>query len=102
MKLKTWCLGLFCLLTLVSVGVADDRPKTRAEVLRLLQDLKYQHGQIALPGGVAKLNLPTNISYLDPKDADTVLVKLWGNPPGSKTLGMLPGRSPFAPRKMVM
>jgi uncharacterized membrane-anchored protein len=89
MKLKTWCLGLFCLLTLVSVGVADDRPKTRAEVLRLLQDLKYQHGQIALPGGVAKLNLPTNISYLDPKDADTVLVKLWGNPPGSKTLGML-------------
>ena len=90
MKLNAWCVGGLGLLTLVSVALADDRPKTREEFLKLLDGLKYQHGQINLPGGVARLNLPTNISYLDPNDTETVLVKLWGNPPSeTKHLGML-------------
>lgn len=56
---------------------------------KLVRGLKYQHGIIKLPGNVATLNLPTNVCYLDPGDASTVLVKIWGNPPGMTTLGML-------------
>jgi uncharacterized membrane-anchored protein len=52
--------------------------------------LKFQNGEIKLKDGLATLKVPTNFRYLDPDQADTVLVKLWGNPPSrEKTLGML-------------
>ena len=51
--------------------------------------LHYQTGKIALPNGIATLDLPANFRYLAPADADTVLSEAWGNPPGSKTLGMI-------------
>ncbi len=51
--------------------------------------LNFQHGEIALPNGVATLNVPDTFYYLSPEDADRVLVEAWGNPPGDKTLGML-------------
>lgn len=55
----------------------------------LLASLKPQHGKIKLSEGAATLNVPDNFYYLDPKDTETVLTQIWGNPPGSKTLGML-------------
>ncbi len=51
--------------------------------------LKYERGQITLPGGIATLNVPDNFRYLSPEQADRLLVEAWGNPPGTKTLGML-------------
>ncbi len=51
--------------------------------------LKYRHGRIALPGGLATLDIPSSFRYLGPNDAERVLVDAWGNPPGAKTLGML-------------
>jgi uncharacterized membrane-anchored protein len=42
-----------------------------------------------LPGGLAKLSLPESFRYLPPTDAEFVLTKLWGNPPGRQTLGMI-------------
>jgi uncharacterized membrane-anchored protein len=52
--------------------------------------LKFQNGEIKLKDGLATLKVPANFRYLDPDQADTVLVKLWGNPPSQeKTLGML-------------
>jgi uncharacterized membrane-anchored protein len=90
MNLKNCCLCFALLLSFAAISRADDQPASREELLKLMRALKYQHGVINLPGGAAKLNLPTNISYLDPIDTDTVLVKLWDNPPsGVKTLGML-------------
>ena len=36
------------------------------------------------------MSVPTNFNYLGPDDAETVLVKLWGNPPSNvKPLGLL-------------
>lgn len=63
----------------------------------LLMSLKPQHGEIKLSEGSATLNVPEEFYYLDPKDTETVLVDIWGNPPGSKTLGMLfpSGVTPF-------
>lgn len=51
--------------------------------------LKFQQGAITLPGGIAKLDVPSSFRYLGPADAERVLVEAWGNPKGSGTLGML-------------
>ncbi len=51
--------------------------------------LKFKQGKVDLPGGIATLNLPDTFRYLEPADATRVLVDAWGNPPGTKTLGMI-------------
>ena len=51
--------------------------------------LDYQHGKITLPGGIATLDVPDTFRYLAPAQADRILVEAWGNPPGTKTLGMI-------------
>lgn len=51
--------------------------------------LEYKRGRIVLPGGVATLDVPEGFRYLGPEQADKILVDAWGNPPGTKTLGML-------------
>jgi uncharacterized membrane-anchored protein len=56
----------------------------------LVSHLHYQQGEIDLKGGLAKLTVPKEFRYLGPDDAETVLVKLWGNPPSDeKMLGLL-------------
>lgn len=51
--------------------------------------LEYKHGRIVLPGDVATLDVPEGFRYLGPEHAERLLVEAWGNPPGTKTLGML-------------
>lgn len=51
--------------------------------------LHKKTGEIKLPDAVATLNVPQGFVYLDSKDAEKVLVDIWGNPPGQDTLGML-------------
>jgi uncharacterized membrane-anchored protein len=69
----------------------DTNQLTRmARAIQLAKNLKYQQGDIDLSGGLARLSVPTNFNYLGPDDAETVLVKLWGNPPSNmKPLGLL-------------
>jgi uncharacterized membrane-anchored protein len=64
----------------------DEATKAAAE---FEAGLKYERGKIVLPGGMATLNVPENFRYLSPEQADRVIVDAWGNPPGTKTLGML-------------
>lgn len=56
---------------------------------QFLATLKFQHGKITLPNNIATLDMPSTFRYLDPADTEKILVNAWGNPPGSKTLGML-------------
>ncbi len=59
-------------------------------LMQLAKNLKYQQGTIDLRGGLATLTVPKEFNYLGPEDAETVLVKLWGNPPSAeKPLGLL-------------
>jgi uncharacterized membrane-anchored protein len=60
-----------------------------AAAKKLADGLHYEKGEITLRGGLAKIHVPSGFRYLDPADAGTVLSKIWGNPPNSKTLGML-------------
>jgi len=55
----------------------------------LWHSLDKQTGVIKLPEGSATLNVPETFYYLNPQDTEKVLVEVWGNPPGQKTLGML-------------
>jgi uncharacterized membrane-anchored protein len=89
MKIKLVITLLTGLVTGLSAGHAQDYPKTRAEAVKLVQGLKYQQGEIKIRDGLATLNVPTNFNYLNQNDAETVLVKLWHNPPSTKTLGLL-------------
>jgi uncharacterized membrane-anchored protein len=60
------------------------------QIAVIVKNLKYQQGEISLRGGLATLNVPKEFNYLGPDDAETVLVKLWGNPPSDeKPLGLL-------------
>lgn len=72
------------------VRAQDDTNKLPAEIVQLVKGLKYQQGEIDLRGGLAKLNVPKDFNFLGSDDAETVLVKLWGNPPSAeKPLGLL-------------
>jgi len=56
----------------------------------ILQSLDYQNGTIQLPGRQAELDVPLGYYYLNPQDAEKVLVELWGNPPSYELgLGMI-------------
>lgn len=51
--------------------------------------LKFATGEVTLGEKLAKLTVPEGMGYLDPDQAEVVLVELWGNPKRSRTLGML-------------
>jgi len=76
---------------LAAAGVhAQDTNALPPELLKTLNSLKYQQGQIDLRNGLATLNVPKDFNFLGPDDAEIVLVKLWGNPPSKdKPLGLL-------------
>jgi uncharacterized membrane-anchored protein len=90
MKMKLLSVVLMAaLLSSLPVCAQHRTARSREELLKLAQGLKYQDGQITLRGGLAKLDVPKDFKYLGPADSETVLVKIWGNPPGDKCLGML-------------
>jgi uncharacterized membrane-anchored protein len=77
-------------LSMVAAHCADTTPVPEAGSQKDIKSrLHFQTGEVMLPGGMAKLSLPEDFRYLPPNDADYVLTKLWGNPPGGKTLGMI-------------
>lgn len=79
--------GLLLFFALNAAEAADSQPKMTAQ--EFMDTLHFQTGKVDLPGKIASLNLPTTFRYLPPDDADRVLVTAWGNPPGTKTLGMI-------------
>jgi uncharacterized membrane-anchored protein len=80
---------LSLLLTLAVLHSARADAPAAATEQQFEAGLTFQTGKIALPGGIATLDLPASFRYLGPTDTETVLSKGWGNPPGAKTLGMI-------------
>jgi len=70
-------------------GQVSDEEKYAKWAEGVWGSLNRMTGEIKLPNSVATLNVPENFYYLAPKDAETILVDVWGNPPGQNTLGML-------------
>lgn len=85
LRLLSMCLLALCALC----AHAADEPAPGMTREQFEASLRYQTGDIALPGGVATLKLPASFRYLGPEDAQRVLEQAWGNPHGGGTLGML-------------
>ena len=93
-------LVILCLLVFPATVAASKKPEKTAPkdpvaaaeastAAAFESQLDFKRGKIVLPGGMATLNVPENFRYLSPEQADRILVDAWGNPPGTKTLGML-------------
>ena len=68
---------------------AKEEAAIAARAKEFEQQLKFEQGSIKLKNGLATLNVPKEYRFLGPDDAQKVLVEAWGNPPGTKPLGML-------------
>jgi hypothetical protein len=80
--------GLLTLLLAVPFHLFSQEPSasptptvTLADLQLLESTLKWKHGKISLGSDLANIDVPASFRYLDPKDAESVLVKMWGNPP---------------------
>jgi uncharacterized membrane-anchored protein len=100
MKTKLICFLLligFLVATRPVYGQVDTNEVQR--LISLARNLKYQQGEIDLRDGLATLSVPKDFRFLDADDSETVLVKLWHNPPpAKKLLGLLipAGMTPFS------
>jgi len=59
------------------------------EIRQLSTGLKLQSGNVTLQNGLAKVTLPQDFCFLNPADSETLLTKIWRNPPGELPLGMI-------------
>jgi len=92
MNFQRCIFGLFATLLLATASARGqaDTNGLPPQLLELVRHLKYQQGEIDLRSGLAKLTVPGDFNFLDADDAETVLVKVWGNPPAKKKpLGLL-------------
>ena len=95
--LRILLIGLWLFIAMAIVGSAqepagdEDFQPTEEQKAAFLQNmgLSGQRGMISLPGGLAQLNLPTELEYLDPAQTKRVVEELWGNPPGATYQGMI-------------
>lgn len=81
-----------CLITALFLPLslrASDAPPSLEEAQALATTLNYQQGEVVLGDGLATLRVPEGMRYLNGADANTVLVRLWGNPPSDQPLGLL-------------
>lgn len=84
---KTALTIMSCLLTFFMYSQDENELKKLDSIEKTF---KYEHGIINLKNGIGKINIPKGFKYLNPEQAERVLVDLWGNPKGENlTLGLL-------------
>jgi uncharacterized membrane-anchored protein len=78
---------LSLLLTIVTFSQETDN---QTQIDSIEKSFHYEHGTINLKNGVAKIKIPNGFKYLNPEQAEKVLVDLWGNPKSDNiTLGLI-------------
>ncbi|MBW4360730.1 DUF2167 domain-containing protein [Flavobacterium taihuense] len=84
---KTTLTIISCLLTFIMYSQEEEMHK---KIDSIEKTFRYEHGSINLKNGIGKINIPNGFKYLNPVQAERVLVDLWGNPKGENlTLGLL-------------
>jgi len=68
---------------------SEQEQQEYARIQSLVDSLNPQSGDIELGSNLATLHIPDDFYFLGTDDAETVLVDIWGNPPGQNVLGML-------------
>lgn len=96
MKLKTivgiivLCFPCFALAAEEGGETLTEEEQYMAWAKGIWDSMDRQTGTLKLPKAGAVLTVPENFYYLNPADAEKVLVDVWGNPPSSEPiLGML-------------
>lgn len=90
MKSPAFAALLFAAVVLpLAAGYGQERPKNREEAEALVSTLKFQQGEVTLKDGLATLKVPDGLRFLNGRDAWTVLVQLWNNPPMPSPLGLI-------------
>lgn len=89
MKKVCACLLVVCMVFVALAGFAAAESSEGMTAEEFEASLNYRKGEVVLPGGMATLKIPHEFRYLDPGDAERILVQVWGNPKGDHTLGML-------------
>ncbi|MCW7505573.1 DUF2167 domain-containing protein [Leptospira paudalimensis] len=74
---------LFGLFLFTSTLFAED------DILKKVNDLKYQTGTVTIGDKLATIKLPKGFKFLDAKQSQFVLHEVWGNPLNEGILGML-------------
>jgi uncharacterized membrane-anchored protein len=70
-------------------STAMNRAELAEAVLNIEKTLHYQHGEISLEGGIAKISIPQGFKFLNKEEASMVITKIWGNPSAKNVLGMI-------------
>ena len=70
-------------------ALTAEQEKYLAWAKGIWEALDRQTGEIKIAAADTTLQVPENFYFLNSKDAETVLVDVWGNPPGQNVLGML-------------
>jgi len=78
----------------IQAAFAVPAQPTQAEQAALgkaFEEIRPQTGAVVLKDNLATINVPEGLQFLNKKDAEIILVKIWGNPPESvgNALGML-------------
>ena len=69
--------------------LSAEEQKYLEEMQKVMETLDPQTGAISVGDDLVTLSVPEDFYFLDADDAETVLVDMWGNPPGQEVLGML-------------
>jgi len=71
------------------VAFAQD-PDVQFQIDSIEKTFIYEHGTITLKNGIGQIVVPDGFKYLNPVQAERVIVDLWGNPGGENiTLGLV-------------
>ena len=92
--MKKRLLTLAVVLLAVQNGFSAPSQPEEAEIAalrKLISEFQPQTGAVVLKDGLATVNVPEGLQYLNQKDAQSLLVKIWGNPPdsASQVIGMI-------------
>jgi uncharacterized membrane-anchored protein len=89
-SLRWSLLALMMVCVPVTRGICQDEPAgAPPEAGAPAVELKWQKGEVVLPGNLATLRLPSELRFLDGPQSQMVLEQLWGNPPDAGVLGMI-------------
>ena len=76
--------------SMIALVAFTQDPDVQFQIDSIEKTFTYEHGTITLKNGIGQIVVPDGFKYLNPAQAERVIVDLWGNPGGENiTLGLI-------------
>ena len=76
--------------SMIALVAFTQDPDVQFQIDSIEKTFIYEHGTITLKNGIGQIVVPDGFKYLNPVQAERVIVDLWGNPGGENiTLGLI-------------